>query len=90
MDWDLILRFRAAGAKFVRLPRFLGAFRVHESQKTLTWNEEFGMPESDRLRERYLGSTFPWEAIHRRVRPYLRRHLLYHYLHRSGLFRYQL
>src|SRR5262249_23541680 len=34
MDWDLILRFREAGARFVRLPRFLGAFRVHARQKT--------------------------------------------------------
>src|SRR5581483_5017571 len=34
LDWDLLLRFRAAGARFVRLPRFLGAFRVHATQKT--------------------------------------------------------
>jgi len=34
MDWDLILRFRDAGAKIVRVPRFLGAFRVHTDQKT--------------------------------------------------------
>ena len=27
LDWDLLLRFRDAGARFVRLPRFLGAFR---------------------------------------------------------------
>ena len=34
LDWDLLLRFRAAGARIVRLPRFLGAFRVHDDQKT--------------------------------------------------------
>ena len=34
LDWDMLLRFREAGAKFVRLPRFLGAFRVHACQKT--------------------------------------------------------
>ena len=35
MDWDLILRFRDAGATFMRLPRFLGAFRVTDEQKTV-------------------------------------------------------
>src|SRR5205814_1141729 len=34
IDWDLLLRFRAAGACVVRLPRFLGGFRVHPHQKT--------------------------------------------------------
>ena len=29
LDWDLLLRFRDAGARFARVPRFLGAFRVH-------------------------------------------------------------
>ncbi|MEM0980132.1 MAG: glycosyltransferase [Cyanobacteria bacterium P01_H01_bin.58] len=34
MDWDLLVRFLGARANFVCLPRFLGAFRVHDSQKT--------------------------------------------------------
>jgi glycosyltransferase involved in cell wall biosynthesis len=34
VDSDLLLRFQYAGAKFARLPRFLGAFRVHAAQKT--------------------------------------------------------
>ena len=34
LDWDLLLRFRDAGAKMVRFPRFLGAFRIHAEQKT--------------------------------------------------------
>ena len=34
LDWDLLLRFLDAGARFVRLPRFLGAFRLHPEQKT--------------------------------------------------------
>ena len=33
IDWDLLLRFQEAGAKIVRLPRFLAAFRIHPSQK---------------------------------------------------------
>ena len=28
IDWELLLRFQASGAKIVRVPRFLGAFRV--------------------------------------------------------------
>src|SRR5205085_3890693 len=39
IDWELLLRFREQGAKIVRLPRFLGAFRVHEEQKTAAWND---------------------------------------------------
>ena len=49
LDWDLILRFRDAGAVIHRVPRFLGAFRVHQKQKTQSWNE-IGMQEMDRLR----------------------------------------
>lgn len=49
LDWDLILRFRDAGAVIHRVPRFLGAFRVHQQQKTQSWNE-IGIKEMDRLR----------------------------------------
>lgn len=34
LDWEFILRLQQAGAKIVRLPRFLGAFRFHTAQKT--------------------------------------------------------
>jgi glycosyltransferase involved in cell wall biosynthesis len=34
LDWDLLIRFQKAGAKIVRLPYFLGCFRVHPKQKT--------------------------------------------------------
>ena len=49
IDWDLILRFRDAGAVIHRVPRFLGAFRVHQQQKTQSWNE-IGIEEMNRLR----------------------------------------
>ena len=39
MDWDLILRFMAAGATFRRLPYYLAYFRAHDSQKS---HLEFG------------------------------------------------
>lgn len=35
LDWDLLVRFQAAGANIKRLPFFLGCFRTHSAQKTL-------------------------------------------------------
>jgi GT2 family glycosyltransferase len=34
LDWDLLLRFQAAGARIVRVPYFLACFRAHAAQKT--------------------------------------------------------
>jgi glycosyltransferase involved in cell wall biosynthesis len=53
-DWDLILRFAQAGARFRRLPWFLGMFRRHPAQKTET-QAGIGVREADRLRRRSLG-----------------------------------
>ena len=77
IDWDLLLRFRAAGARMVRLPRFLGAFRVHPEQKT-TVNDEVGRAECDWLREREHGRQVPIDEVLARLRPYLRRHVWVH------------
>jgi len=55
MDWDLLLRFQAAGAKIVRVPYFLGCFRVHTQQKTSAQLSTVGQAEIDRLRERTFG-----------------------------------
>jgi glycosyltransferase involved in cell wall biosynthesis len=57
MDWDLLLRFRNAGAKIVRLPYFLGLFRVHASQNTCANIESTGFHEMQALRKRCLGYT---------------------------------
>ena len=35
MDWDIILRMHDAGARFARIPYYLGAFRIYDDQKTL-------------------------------------------------------
>jgi len=74
MDWDLILRFRNAGAKFVRLPRFLGGFRVHHAQKT-TAMSNIGEMEMNKLRERELGYLPDVHDIRHALRPYLLKHL---------------
>jgi glycosyltransferase involved in cell wall biosynthesis len=76
MDWDLILRFRAAGARFARLPRFMGAFRIHTAQKTSAEISSTGMQEMTRLRERILGRVPPDDEVWSAVRPYLRRHVV--------------
>src|SRR5262249_57016793 len=55
LDWELLLRFQQAGAKFKRLPPFLGAFRVHSTQKTSNQLGTVGQQEMARLRERCHG-----------------------------------
>jgi glycosyltransferase involved in cell wall biosynthesis len=88
LDWDLLLRFRAVGARFLRLPRFLGCFRVHGGQKTTAHMQDLGLAEMSRLRERCRGRPVTWDEIHRHVRAYLARHLVVHTLFRLGLARY--
>ena len=58
LDWDLLLRFREAGATMVRLPRFLGAFRVHAEQKTSA-EDALGTRECAELRVRVHGAPVP-------------------------------
>lgn len=74
MDWDLIARFRDAGAHFFRLPRFLGGFRIHPDQKTLASITDIGFKEMDRIRERSLGFIPSKSVIRRKAWPYLARH----------------
>jgi glycosyltransferase involved in cell wall biosynthesis len=88
LDWELLLRFRAAGARFARLPRFLGAFRVHGRQKTSTLIDGVGQAEIGRLLRRCHGRAVSEEEVQRRVRPYLRRHLACQRLYQLGLLRY--
>ena len=83
LDWDLLLRFRETGARFARLNRFMGAFRVHEAQKTTSWLD-LGYKEADHLRERTLGRPMDSAQALRAVRGYRRRHVLHHTAHRIG------
>jgi GT2 family glycosyltransferase len=68
LDWDLLLRFREAGARMARLPWFLGMFRLHPRQKTQAWLQQVGIPEMDRLRLRHFGSNPPEELLARQMR----------------------
>ncbi len=57
MDWDLLLRFRDVNAQMVRLPHFLGLFRIHSRQKTSSQIDNIGFEEMQKLRRRSLGYT---------------------------------
>lgn len=88
MDWDLILRFREAGAKFVRLPRFLGAFRIHHHQKSSATIHEVGVREMRELRIRSHGRIVTKQEINQQSRAYLLRHVLCYLLYRLKVLRY--
>jgi len=75
MDWDLLVRFRDAGAKFAHISQFLGAFRVHESQKTSALINDIGKQEMDRIRKRVLGRVPDRKEIWKATIPFLLKHL---------------
>jgi len=85
LDWDLLIRFRDAGARFTRVPRFLGAFRVHPQQKTSARIADLGYAEMLRLRQRCLGRPVSDAEIRARVNWFVAKHIIYHQLHRLGL-----
>ena len=89
LDWDLLLRFLVHGARFSRLPRFLGAFRIHGAQKTSAEMGNTGAQEIDRLWQRIHGhSRIKLEASPAIVRWYLLRSVVINHLYRLGLLRY--
>ncbi|NDJ52430.1 MAG: glycosyltransferase [Chloroflexi bacterium] len=75
LDWDLLLRFQAAGARFARLPAFLGAFRVYPEQKTSAWND-IGEQEKTRLRERHHRPPITSRRVWLATRPYMLRQVI--------------
>ncbi len=88
LDWDLLLRFSEAGAKFVRLPRFLGAFRVHAQQKTSQELQGQGARECTRLRRRIHGRDISDQEALYQLRAYFRKHLMYDWLYRLGILQF--
>ncbi len=67
LDWDLLLRFQKAGARMVRLPYFMGAFRIHTEQKNAVTIRTDGYREMNLLRKRELGDEFNRGGLARRV-----------------------
>jgi FkbM family methyltransferase len=82
MDWDLLVRFQEAEAKFAHLPRFLGAFRVHAEQKTSASINDLGFKEMTRIRNRLHGRTPGYTEIRAALAPFLFRHILHDILYR--------
>jgi carbamoyltransferase len=74
MDWDLLLRFRACGAKFVHIPLFLGAFRIHSSQKTLSQIQSQGIDEMSRIRKMVHGFCPSENLVAKKIKPYILKH----------------
>lgn len=66
LDWDLLLRMQRSGAVFKRLPAFLGAFRVHQAQKSQAELNDIGAAEGALLRARELGAAFTKGELERR------------------------
>jgi glycosyltransferase involved in cell wall biosynthesis len=83
LDWDLLLRFRDAGVKMQRLPRFLGAFRLHTEQKNSVLLDAYER-ESAVLRARANGHALSPYVAHARLRPFLARHALLHHVNRAS------
>ena len=71
MDWDLLLRFKAANANFKKLDAFQGAFRFHPEQKTVSAIGSVGFNEMELLRERCAKQvgldTYNKQKMHREV-----------------------
>jgi glycosyltransferase involved in cell wall biosynthesis len=83
MDWDLLLRFIDAGAHFARLPRYLGAFRVHPQQKTSSVLQCQGRHEMGRLHKRYHGREVSMLEIRSNTLKYLLKQVIYDMLVRT-------
>jgi hypothetical protein len=75
LDWDLLVRFREAGARFARVPRLLGGFRVHPQQKTTMSIADTGFQEMNRIRQRVLGRVPTSDEVRKAVFPYLVKHM---------------
>ncbi len=85
LDWDLLLRFRDAGARIVRVPHFLGAFRVHPAQQSSSQIHTVGAEEMTLLRERCHGRVVDPREIDRACVPYLLRASVHRLMHRVGI-----
>jgi glycosyltransferase involved in cell wall biosynthesis len=83
LDWDLLLRLRDSGARIHRLPRFLGAFRIHDAQKTQAGGRKRDA-EADRIRLRSQGRPMTGDEAYARTRAFLRRHIVHHTMARAA------
>ncbi len=71
LDWDLLARFTQAEMKIVRLPYYLGCFRVHPTQKTSAAIHTTGAEEMARVRTSFHGAEK--QANHEIINAWARR-----------------
>ncbi|MEQ9008999.1 MAG: hypothetical protein RLP12_14030, partial [Ekhidna sp.] len=67
--------FRDADAIFGFIPLPIGAFRIHESQKTSASITDIGHQEMNRIRKRVLGAVPNQNEIYKATMPFLLRHV---------------
>ena len=87
LDWDLLLRFQQAGANIVRLPYYLGCFRVHTLQKTSAQMETIGNQEVTFLRSITPGAHTDPAQLSILSQRFKRESALYGWLLRCGIRR---
>jgi hypothetical protein len=87
LDWDFMLRAQQSGFNMVRLPRFLGCFRIHTEQKTSAMMD-VGLQEMQLLRQRHIGHAPTRTEMYRAVVPFLVRQFGYHWLYRLKVLKY--
>jgi glycosyltransferase involved in cell wall biosynthesis len=63
LDYDLFIRFMRAGARFVRLNRFLGVFREHDEAKTSQLLQTVGADETRRVWKKYGVTARPMDPL---------------------------
>jgi glycosyltransferase involved in cell wall biosynthesis len=87
LDWDFMLRAQNAGFKMLRLPRFLGCFRIHPEQKTSAMMN-VGFEEMQKIRKRQHGRLLTRSEMNLAVIPFLARQFTYHWLYRLNILKY--
>jgi hypothetical protein len=89
MDWNLIVRFIQEKAKMVRVPAFLGAFRVHSAQKTIA-SLSRGELEVNQIRKSIFGYEPSMAEVYKKIQFYLLKASILELLWKKGLVKFQL
>lgn len=88
MDWEILFRFMEGDAKFKRLPRFLGAFRLHKEGKSTAAIVTTGHKEMSRLRFRHHKCELTRKEIQKKLTHFYRYHFLLNTLYQLKTLRY--